>query len=188
MSLRLYLDGCSLTFGHGLPREQSLGALFSTQGGYQVTDCSRPGKSNMAIAYDTYQHSDSHDVFVIGWTYASRFHLKYQNQDIDFFAGWHGQGMNVKDQNLDAASQEVYKYFYTVFGPPYSDNLSDMLVDTTMSNLSNRVSVGFAWENRNTRYPLLMPFIGPNHRLDDGHLSAEGTVYLYDLIQQALDV
>jgi hypothetical protein len=188
MSLRMYIDGCSLTYGHGLPREQSLGSMFASQGGYTVTDGSRPGKSNMAIAYDVYQNVSGHDVFVLGWTYSSRFGIKYQDHDIDFFAGWHGQGLGISNQQLDTASQEVYKYFYTVFGPPYSDNLSNMLIDTTMSFLQNKIAVGFTWENRDTQHRLLMPFIGPNHRLPDGHLSAQGTAVLYNLLQQELDV
>jgi hypothetical protein len=188
MSLRLYLDGCSYTFGQGLPRSQSLAALFSDVGGYTVTDLSRPGKSNLAIAYDVYEHAHDHDVVVLGWTFSSRLGIKYQEQNIDFYAGSTGNGLGFQDQKLDEASVAVYKYFYTVFGYPYCDKLSDMLVDTTMHYLKDKIAVAFSWEKRDTRSQVIMPYIGHTHRLDDGHLSAEGTVVLYDLLQQALNV
>lgn len=188
MSLKLYIDGCSLTYGHGLPREQSLGHLFHELGQYQVTDMSRPGKSNLAIANDVYLNAATHDVFVIGWTFSSRFGIKYNNENLDFFVGWHGNGAGFKDEKLDQAFTQVYKYFYTVFGPPYSDQLSNMLVDTTMAFLQDRKAVAFSWEPRDTNYSLLMPYFGPEHRLLDGHLTAEGTRILYDNIQKELDV
>lgn len=56
MVKRLYLDGCSLTYGQGLARQHSLGALFENVGGYSVCDNSRPGKSNIAMVLDTYQN------------------------------------------------------------------------------------------------------------------------------------
>ena len=83
----LYLDGCSLVYGDGLPREQSLGNLFKDLGGYNVTDCSRSGKSNIAIALDAYQSFKDYDVIILGFTFSSRFHLKYNNQNLDFFSG-----------------------------------------------------------------------------------------------------
>ena len=52
MSKRLYLDGCSYTYGLGLDSTHTLGYLFQYQGEYVVTNKSRPGKSNLAIAID----------------------------------------------------------------------------------------------------------------------------------------
>ena len=65
LTMRLYIDGCSLTYGQGLPRDQSLGHLFTTQGGYEVFDASRPGKSNTAICMDTHKYFKDYDVFVL---------------------------------------------------------------------------------------------------------------------------
>ena len=135
MIKRLYLDGCSFTYGKGLERNQSLGSLFTTLGGYNVGDKSRPGKSNIAIAFDTYQNYKNFDTFVLGFTFADRFGIQYQNQDLDFFPGFHGQGLDLNNDQLDIAHKEVYKYFYSVYGPPYSDNLSNMLIDTLVSFL-----------------------------------------------------
>jgi len=188
--MRLYLDGCSLTYGVGLDYPHTLAGLFAEHGGYSVINQSRPGKSNIAIALDTYKHSTP-EVYVIGWTFSSRFHIGYHDQLIDFYSGWHGQSIMKKSNNateLSKAYSEVYKYFYTVFGPPYSDDLSDMLIDQTIDSLKSRYKkvVAFSWEPRQTRNQLLYPYIAPSLRQDDGHLTKQGTQHLYQLIQQEL--
>jgi len=189
MIKRLYLDGCSLTYGTGLERNQSLGSLFTTLGGYNVGDKSRPGKSNIAIAFDTYQNYKNFDTFVLGFTFADRFGIQYQNQDLDFFPGFHGQGLGLDNNQLDIAHKEVYKYFYSVYGPPYSDNLSNMLIDTLVSFLisMDKKVVGFSWTERQVECELVYPYMGPRQRLDDGHLNKEGTITLFNLLQGILN-
>lgn len=186
--MRLYLDGCSYTYGHGLPREQSLGSLFRNLGGYEVADFSRPGKSNLAISLDTYKNIDNYDVFVLGWTYSSRFTLKYQGQDLDFYVGAHGQGYGLQPQALDDAHNKIHKYFYTVFSHPYCDHLSDMIVDTTVSNLlaSNKKVIPFGWEKRSVKNTLYYPYIQPEQRLPDGHLNFSGMTALYHYLQNLM--
>jgi hypothetical protein len=188
MVMRLYLDGCSLTYGQGLPREQSLGELFRTHGGYEVTDLSRPGKSNLAIAYDAYQHFYDYDVIVLGWTYSSRFTLKYQDQDLDFYVGSHGLGLDLKPDFLNEAHIQVYKYFYTVFGHPYCDRLSDMLVDNTTVSASqnNKKVLSFSWEQRQVKSTIRYPYIPNTQRLSDGHLNQSGTENLFHYLQNLL--
>jgi hypothetical protein len=189
MVKRLYLDGCSLTYGQGLPRNDSLGSLFKTPGEYDVLDKSRPGKSNIAIAVDTYQNYKNFDTFVLGFSYADRFGIQYQDQNLDFFPGFHGQGLNLNNDSLDVAHVQMYKYFYSVYGPPYSDNLSDMLIDTLVNFLisKNKKVAGFSWQHRNVQCQLAYPYIAPAQRLDDGHLSKDGTVTLFNLLQNILD-
>ena len=80
----------------------------------------------MAIVFDTYQNFQDYDVFVLGFTYSSRFGLKYNDQNLDFFPGFHNKGLALEPETLDIAHTEMYKYFYSIFGPPYSENLSDM--------------------------------------------------------------
>ena len=183
----LYLDGCSFTYGYGLPREQSLGRLFSDRGGYTVTDMSRSGKSNISIALDAYRHVDDCDVFVLGFTYASRFGLEYDSQNLDFFTGFHGKGLAVSE-NLNEEFLKVYKYFYLTFAPPYSDQLSDMLIDYTISFLKSKGKqvFAFSWEHRDTSTSLYYPYHGEEDRLDDGHLNKKGTLKLYNYIQEQL--
>ncbi len=188
---RLYLDGCSLTWGQGLDTTEQLASLFSKKGGYTVINESRPGKSNMAIAYDTYQHTTP-EIYVLGWTFSSRFGLKYHDQNIDFFPGWHGGSLVKKLDTafeLNKSYTEVYKYFYTIFGPPYSDTLSDMLVDQTIDSLKQRYKkvIAFSWEKRNTRNNLVYPYLGPDMRQEDGHLNALGVEHLYNMLQTKIN-
>ena len=185
MTKKLYLDGCSLTYGKGLERSESLGSLFQNIGGYIVNDQSRPAKSNAAIAVDTYNHYNDYDIFVLGFTYSSRFGLGYQNQNINFYSGFHGKGLGLEPQELDLASTEVHKYFYTVFGPPWSGQFSDMLIDGLVSFLisQNKIVLPISWEQRLTTNKLLYPYIGPNNRLPDGHLNANGTRMLFNYLQ-----
>ena len=133
--------------------------------------------------------SRDHDVFILGFTYSSRFGLQYQDRNINFYSGYHNQGFNLEPQELDIATHEVYRYFYTVFGPPWSEQLSDMLIDSLVNFLlgKKKTVLAFSWETRKVSYPMLYPYIGPQHRLPDGHLDIQGTQILYDLLQVQLD-
>ena len=187
--MRVYVDGCSMTYGHGLPRNHSLSGLFGSLGGYEVMDRSAPGKSNIAICLDAYQHRQDFDILVLGFTYSSRFGIRYQDQELKFLAGHHGQGFDLQPQDLDVAHSQVQKYFYTVFGPPYCDHLSDMLIDTTVDFLRRRSTVlAFSWEHRNTAVDLYYPYMSPQHRLPDGHLNQAGMLKLFHDLQNFLDV
>jgi hypothetical protein len=183
--MKLYLDGCSLTYGQGLERDKSLGHLYKTRGLYQVTDNSRPRKSNLLIAVDTYENYREHDVFVLGFTFSERFGIKYHNDNLDFFAGFHGQGLELSSKSLDNTHCELHKYFYTVFGNPFCNNLSDMLVDSLVSFLisQGKTVVPFSWQQRATNVEILYPYIMPADRLEDGHLNESGTIKLFDILQ-----
>lgn len=194
MVKKLYLDGCSLTYGHGLPREQSLGHLFSSVGGYEVKDLSRPGKSNLAIATDVYKNYQNFDTFVLGFTFSTRFGIKYFDENLDFFSGFHGLGIPLSENNTNAqeindAYLNVYKYFFTIFGPPYCDDLSDMIVDCVVAFLlsQNKKVLPFSWEKRKITNQIQYPFIGPEYRLSDGHLNKNGTEFLFNILQNILN-
>ena len=178
-----------MTYGQGLDRQDSLGSLFHTRGEYTVQDNSRPGKSNISIVFDTYQNFRAYDTFVLGFTYSSRFGLKYHDQNLDFFSGAQGNGLGLEPETLDIAYIEIYKYFYSVFGSPYCENLSDMLIDTLISFLlaQNKKVMGFSWEKRNTVCELAYPYIGPSCRLPDGHLNVKGTEQLFDFLQNIIN-
>ena len=189
MVMSLYLDGCSLTHGMGLPRSESLGSLFANKGGYDVTDNSRNGKSNISIAIDAYRNWDKCDVFVLGFTYSSRFGLEFDNQNLDFYAGFQHDSLHGDcPESLSDEFTKVYKYFYLTFSEPYSSELSDMLVDYTVNFLKskNKKVFAFTWESRKTTENLYRPYIGLDGRLPDGHLNKHGTQKLYDTIQHEL--
>jgi hypothetical protein len=189
MVMKAYIDGCSMTYGQGLPRDQTLSHLFSTVGGYKVLDKSSPGKSNIAICFDAYQHRQDFDVFILGFTYSSRFGLKYHDHDLKFFSGHHSKGFGLDLDELDHAHLQVQKYFYTIFGPPYCDQLSDMLIDTMISFLKkDKIVLGFSWEKRNTSFDLFYPYVSPTDRLSDGHLNQQGTIKLFHNLQNLLNV
>jgi hypothetical protein len=183
--MRLYLDGCSLTYGHGLPREKSLGHLFSEIGGYEVLDKSIPGKSNMSIAFDTYQHRNDFDIFVLGFTFAERFGIKQQGRELKFFSGFRNNSFGLEPGDLDLAHTAIQKYFFTVFEEPYCSQLSDMLIDSTVNLLlsKKRLVLPFTWQHRNTETLLHNFYFGPDDRLEDGHLNAKGTRKLFDQLQ-----
>lgn len=183
--MKLYLDGCSMVYGDGLPRAQSLGSLFAKLGGYTVTDQSRSGKSNLAITLDAYKNCQDHDVVVLGFTYSSRFYIKYNDHDIDFFVGLKNNSFGIDDAALDTASLNVYKYFYTVFGHPYCDDLSDLLIDGVISFLKtqNKKVIAFSWEPRKVKSEIFYPYISTDLRLPDGHLNQHGMIALYDYLQ-----
>jgi len=186
----LYLDGCSMVYGQGLPREQSLGSLFSVQGGYNVMDQSRLGKSNLAMVMDTYKNFKDFDVIVLGFTFSSRFYIGYNDQNLDFYPGIGGRGFGLEPSALDTAHQEMHKYFYTVYGPPYCDDLSDMLIDGLLSFLKNQNKkvIAFSWEKRKTTETLLYPYIPASYRLPDGHLNRDGMNDLFKYLQNSIDV
>lgn len=174
-----------MVYGQGLERNQSLGSLFREKGHYLVTDNSRPGKSNLLIALDTYKNFLDHDVFVLGWTYAERFGIRYQNQNLDFYPGYHNQGLDLNNQDLDLAHNFVYKFFYTVFDRPFSDDLSDLLIDTLIYFLlsQGKKVIAFSWQPRNTQISLFLPYLSPVYRQSDGHLNSKGTIKLYEILQ-----
>lgn len=186
---RLYLDGCSFTYGLNLERHHTLASLFESQGGYAVTNASRNGKSNLAIAMDTYKNFQSHDVFVLGFTFSGRFHVKYQDYNIDFQPTAYElplQGSMAHE--LGKTYLEFHKYFYTLYQRPFCDDLSDFLVDSLASYIKaqGKKLLIFSWEKRNVSTPVLYPFVPPRYTMPCGHYDAEGTRYLYDLLQNAL--
>jgi hypothetical protein len=182
---KLYLDGCSLTYGQGLDRKHSLGSWFKNDGGYDLVDQSFPGKSNMMICFDAYQNRHHHDIFVLGFTFSNRFGLKFKNQNLNFYAGSAGLGFGLEPAELDQSHLAVQKYFYTVFDEPYCSDLSDMLIDTTVNSLRahNKTVIAFSWQNRNTDNKLHYPCIQINDRLPDGHLNVSGMKKLYEFLQ-----
>lgn len=182
---KLYIDGCSLVYGDGLTRDKSIGHLFKTLGGYDVLDLSRSGKSNLAIAFDTYQNYKDFDVIVLGFTYSSRFYIKYNNQNLDFYLKEKESGFGINDAALDIAQENVYKHFYTIFGHPYCDDLSDMVIDGLISFLKSQGKkvIAFSWQHRNVKSTMFYPYIPPSSRLADGHLNEQGMIELYHYLQ-----
>ena len=186
---KLYLDGCSFTYGLNLDPQHTLGHLFSVDGGYKVTNGSRNGKSNLAIAMDAYKNSQDHDVVVLGFTYSGRFYLKYQDYNVDF------QPMKYMlplegdlSQALGQTYDEFHKYFYSLYQRPFCDDHSDFLIDSVASYIlaQGKKLLIFSWEKRNVSTPIVYPYIPPSQLLPCGHFDKHGTRHLYNVLQVQL--
>ena len=190
--LRMYLDGCSYVWGANLDPKYNLNTLFGYE--FDVDNYSRGGKSNLAIAMDYHKHGGDYDVVVIGWTLATRFYLKYDTVNLDFFPQrareLHPMPGQQTDLNLlEDAYFEFHKHFYRLYSEPFISDFSDMLVDQAQLVAQDRKqkAVFFTWEHRNTKTPMYHPFI-PNHmRLPCNHLNREGTEYLHTVLRQKID-
>lgn len=187
MVKKLYLDGCSFTWGLNIEPEHRLEHLFAKRGGYDVGNYSRPGKSNLAIAQDIYKHAHEYDTIVVGWTFSTRFYLKYNNYDIDFLPT--RLSLDLPDDTdtgmIEQAYSEFHKYFYTLYKEPFIDDLSDMLVSYAYNyckNLDKKIMF-FSWENRNVEFDLYRPYAHPKEKLPCGHLNDQGTQRLFDTLQ-----
>lgn len=183
---KLYLDGCSFTYGLGLEKSQQLQAMFE-KAGYEVTNLSRPGKSNMAITLDTFNNIGNFDRFVLGFTYSGRYYLKFRNTDIDML-GTRFTLDKINDADLEEAYVDLHKSFYTLYDSQHCNNISDMLVDNLLANLKlqSKKVFSFSWEPRKTTHQLFYPVIRSIDRLPDGHLNAKGTEKLFNYIQYNL--
>jgi hypothetical protein len=186
--VNLYLDGCSFTYGVGLNEKEKLAHLFK-KSGYNVLNFSRPGKSNIAVAQDTYNNSNNADIFVLGFTFSERFHFKYNLYDINLLPSniaWPIDSEQMQGTEMENILQSLHKNFYLLFDSNHWSNLSDMLIDNTINNLKfkNKKVFAFSWQPRNTQNKLVYPII-PD-RFKDGHLNDVGTKKLFELIQRNL--
>jgi len=190
--LKLYLDGCSFVWGANLDPQYNLNTLFGYD--FEVTNLSRGGKSNLAIAMDYHKHAQDHNVVVIGWTFATRFYLKYDTVNLDFFPTRARDlhpipGIQTDINLLEDAYFEFHKHFYRLYSEPFISEFSDMLVDQAQLIARDRqqTPVFFTWEHRNTKSPVYNPFIPDHMRLPCNHLNKQGTEYLHTVLRQKID-
>ena len=185
----LYLDGCSFTYGLNLHHTETLKHLF-IESGYDVINLSRPGKSNLAIGIDAFNNAMSHDIVVIGWTFASRFYLKYLDQHIDLLPTRPQLEIlsQIDADAIESSYSELHKHFYSFHDTDYFNNLSDMLITQTYCQLAaqGKKIVFFSWEKRKFEN-MYYPHVQADHRLSCGHLNANGTTRLYNTLQGLID-
>lgn len=191
--MRIYVDGCSLTYGQGLPRDKSIGNLFKTIGLHEtVIDMSRPGKSNHAIAFDTWNNRNNYDVYILGFTYSSRFYLRYRDQNIDLhtLSEFGIEYQMYFDNNIESICTNLHKNLYSLYDVRFCNNLSDVIVDSLLVKLIslNKIVIPFSWEKRNIDFDLLYPVYGEKFRISksDPHLNEIGTKHLFDSLQLEL--
>ena len=188
MQKRLLLDGCSYTYGLGLDRHETLEHHF-IECGYEVLNLSRPGKSNHAIALDLYQHYTSYDIVVVGWTFSSRWHLRYHKSDIDLISSRQQIELphTVDSGQIEQSYTQLHQALYSLFDVQHWNMVSDMLIDSTHNLLHQKQTLFFSWESRNTQCSLYYPHINPTYRLPCGHLNADGTANLFNNLTALLE-
>ena len=190
MQKKLLLDGCSFTYGLNLKPHETLEHHF-VECGYDVLNLSRPGKSNHAIALDVYKNLEHCDVVVVGWTFSSRWHLKYHEHDIDLLASRTQIELPhlIDTETIEQNYQELHQSLYGLFDIAHWNQTSDMLVDLThaMITTHQKRSVFFGLESRNTQCSIYIPHVPSNHRLPCGHLNSNGTTHLFNKLTFLLE-
>jgi len=190
MRISLLLDGCSLTYGLNLPASQTLEHHFF-ECGYEVTNVSRPGKSNQAIALSLYEHAPKHDLIVAGWTFSSRWYMRYHQQNIDLLPTRSEIELPemLDADELEQSYRDLHRSFYSVFDSAHWNQVSDMLVDTTGAWLKQqqKQTVFFSWEPRSCLHQIYFPHMPPGHRLPCGHLNQLGTKKLFENLTHIIE-
>lgn len=190
--MKVYLDGCSLTYGHGLPREKSIGCLLETIGKHQVTDKSRPAKSNQAIITDTWNNRNNYDVYFLGFTYSNRYHIKFRNLDIDVYPSKINSidYQKYNDAIIEDAISMIHKGSYALYDRMFYNQQSDILADTIISKLKslNKIVIPYSWEKRDTDWEIFYPVYTQEFHISktDPHLNEKGTKHLFDTLQLML--
>jgi hypothetical protein len=185
--MKIYVDGCSYTAGYGLDKKYSLGSLLSSLGA--VTDCSYVGKSNYAIALDTYKVVDDFDLYIIGWTFNNRFEFNFDG--IIAESSETRDGINFGNISNGEFFEKEYKELQKRFFR-YSSRFSifsNYLVDSTAALLRNKKIIFFSWEKRKCNTVLLYPQFSKDYRQQDmpnwannGHLNESGMKLLTDIV------
>ena len=189
--MKILLDGCSMTWGLNLDPKDRLEHLLTTEAGHTVTNNSRPGKSNLAMSMDIYNSAEDHDLILVGWSYTSRFYLKYKNYDIDFMPTVSVLDLPIERDSglLNDAYNNFHKYFYTMFENKFASNFSDMLVNQTYTwcKYQGKKCVFFSWDHRISDFDIYYPYIPPHHKLPCGHLNQAGTRQLFTNLKELIN-
>ena len=190
--MKIYLDGCSLTYGQGLPRDKSIGQLLVSICNHQVLDKSRPAKSNQAIIFDTWNNRNDHDVYFLGFTYSNRYHIKFRNLDIDLYPSNINdiKYQKYNDSIIENAVSLIHKGSYALYDDMFYSQQSDILVDMIISKLKslNKIVIPYSWEKRNIDSDIFYPVYTEEFCISkaDSHLNEKGTKHLFDTLQLKL--
>jgi hypothetical protein len=186
--MRLYLDGCSFTYGLGLEHEHTLAGLWQDQ--YQVINKSRPGKSNLAIALDAFENIPSCDIAVIGWTFSARSYLRYQKYDIDLLPSRTVVELPFEQdtKTISDIYTDLHRNFYSLHDTDFADQTSNFLIASiaNLCRVEQKKSAFFSIEKRKTNAKIYYPVISPAMRLPDGHWNQIGTKHVYTVLQQMI--
>ena len=180
---KLYVDGCSFVYGEGLSRDYALGNLLHAD-----LDLSSPGKSNIAMCEDLYNHINQYDTFIIGFTFSSRYSFcnklfERKNLCVGVLAPNLGSEKDEKDY-------EILRDLYIKFSDPdVLDLRTDFYIDSVINLLEshNKKYVLFSWEHRKMKqHKKKVLYIGSmftiEEKLSDGHLNELGMKKLVKIL------
>jgi hypothetical protein len=190
--MKVYIDGCSLTYGQGLSRDKSLGQLLVNIGNHQVMDKSRPAKSNQAIIADTWNNRNNYDVYFLGFTYSNRYHIKFRNLDIDLYPSkiTNINYQKYNDSIIEDAVSMMHKGSYILYDGIFYSQQSDILVDMIISKLKSlkKIVIPYSWEKRTIDSDIFYPIYTEEFHISktDPHLNEKGTKHLFDTLQLKL--
>ena len=188
---KIYVDGCSLTYGQGLDRKYSVGNLLNAD-----IDKSRPGKSNTAMVTDIYPDINLYDIFIIGFTFPVRYTFYNDNMPIEIQPGKDFLNRLI-DHPIGEFIEKTYPQFFKVLWSLTNEEklttLTDFYINSLISLLKekNKKYVIYSWGNAECSDRC---FFIPNIPTDldyrisaaDAHLNKKGMIELVDQIKEKL--
>ncbi len=188
---KIYVDGCSLTYGQGLDRKYSVGNLLNAD-----IDKSRPGKSNTAMVTEIYPDIDLYDIFIIGFTFPVRYTLYNDNMPIEIQPGKDLLNRLI-DHPIGEFIEKTYSQFFKVLWSLTNEEklttLTDFYINSLISLLKekNKKYVIYSWGNAKcSDQCFFIPNIpmNLNYRISqsDAHLNKKGMIELVNQIKEKL--
>jgi hypothetical protein len=188
---KIYVDGCSLTYGQGLDRKYSVGNLLNAD-----IDKSRPGKSNTAMVTEIYPDIDLYDIFIIGFTFPVRYTLYNDNMPIEIQPGKDLLNRLI-DHPIGEFIEKTYSQFFKVLWSLTNEEklttLTDFYINSLISLLKekNKKYVIYSWGNAKcSDQCFFLPTIpmNLNYRISksDSHLNIKGMIELVNQIKEKL--
>ena len=108
----LYVNGCSFTYGHNLPKEQTWPELLSKKLNLDLINQSKNGQSFSGIVWNTIdsliQESSDETLVVIGFTWSTRYHIRLNDENFDITPGYLNPKRN-KENSVVEKFSEFYK-------------------------------------------------------------------------------
>lgn len=180
--MKVYIDGCSYTYGLRLAREYSLANLLSTKTDWEIIDRSRPGKSNYSMCLDLYFDQSDADLYIINWTYGYRLELKINENIVDLIPNRTGTDVFDIETLAKEYDQTRDKFFSYV---NRFDEMNDFFVDASIISLRSKDKkfIISSWEPRQSKETVLylQPLFDETLRQQDcedwqkvGHLNEKG--------------
>ena len=188
---KIYVDGCSFTYGQGLDRQYSVGNLLNAD-----IDKSRPGKSNTAMVTEIYPDIDFYDVFVIGFTFPSRYTFYNDNMPIEIQPGKDFLNQLIGHpigEFIEKTYPQFFKVLWSLTNEEKLTTLTDFYINSLISLLKekNKKYVIYSWDNAQcSDQCFFIPNIpmNLNYRISksDVHLNKKGMIELVDQIKEKL--